>query len=232
MPGLSLRKHQRRLSLNACGHGAGSFSRFRPRLPHQGGQHARLRERRLADPGVAEKNRQLVGRRRKRADHLGGFAASAEEEVRIGFGHGGKAAIGRGVPPQLARRRAAAGRRVHDQGETLLGCGVCGDDPVQLPQERQSRRRLTVKQQEHNREVVLLHAAVERFVVLHRLPRADALLANQQDEDCCLGDFPGELRQPEAADPQALRGKENFRLRVLAPERASRVSMSPKSCEL
>jgi hypothetical protein len=52
---------------------------------------AALRERRLADPRIAEKNGQLAGCRRKRADHFGGLVRSAEEEIRIGFGHGVKA---------------------------------------------------------------------------------------------------------------------------------------------
>src|SRR5215471_18631452 len=80
------------------------------------------------------------------------------------------------------------------QGETLLGCGVWGDHPVQLPQEWQPRRWLTFEQQEHDREVELLHPPVERIVVLHRLPRAEALLANQQGQGCCLGNFLGKLR--------------------------------------
>ena len=123
------------------------------------------------------------------------------------------------MPPQFPWRYAAARRCLHDQGETLLGCGVWGYHPVQLPQEWKSRRWLTFEQQEHDREVELLHPPVERFVVLHRLPRADALLANQQDEGCCLGDFLGKLRQPEAARTQALGRVKETRIGVLAPQR-------------
>ena len=105
-------------------------------------------------------------------------------------------------------------------------------DPVQLPQERQPRRWLTFEQHEHDREVGLLHPPVERLVVLHRLPRADALLADQQDEGCCLGDFLGKLRQPEAAGAQAL-GREKERASAsLRRSAASNACISAKSCEL
>ena len=90
---------------------------------------------------------------------------------------------------------------------------------MKLPQEWQPRRWLTFEQQEHDRKVGLLHPPVERFVVLHRLPRADALLAHQQDEGCCLGDFLGKLRQPEAAGTQALGREKATRIGVLAPQR-------------
>ena len=154
---------------------AGSLGRFRPRLAHQGGDHTGLRQRRFADTGIPKQDRQLVGCLCKRPDHLGGFTNSAEEEVRIGLGHRVEAAIGRGVAPQfLRRRRPAAGRRVHHLDQALLGGRVAGDDPVQLPQKGQPRRGLTVEQYQHDREIVLLYAAVERLVVLHRLPRPDA----------------------------------------------------------
>jgi len=104
------------------------------------------------------------------------------------------------------------------QGETLLGCGVWGDHPVQLPREWQPRRWLTFEQQEHDREVELLHPPVERIVVLHRLLRAEALLA-KQDEGCCLGDFLGKLRQPEATGTQALGREKETRIGVLGPQR-------------
>jgi hypothetical protein len=90
---------------------------------------------------------------------------------------------------------------------------------MQLPQERQPRRRLAVEQHNDHREVMLLHAAVERLVVFHYLPRADALLANQQDEDRRLGDRTRKLREPQASGPQAFRRKENPCVRVLGPER-------------
>jgi hypothetical protein len=41
-----------------------------------------------------------------------------------------------------------------------------------------------------------VHAAIECFVVLHRLPRADTLFADQQDEGCRFGDPVGKLREP------------------------------------
>ena len=150
----------------------------------------------LPTPELPSRTGSLSGVAASAPDHLDGFARSAEEEVAVGLGHGGEAAIGRGVPPQLSRRRAAAGRRVHQLGEALLGCRVRGDDPVQLPQERQPRRGLTFEQHEHDREVLLLHAAVERLVIFHRLPRAESLLADQQDEGGGLGDFLGKFREP------------------------------------
>ena len=199
---------------------AGTCGRLRPCLPHQGGEHARLRERGFADTRIAEKNRKLVRRRRKRPDHFDGFAPSAEEEVAIGFGHGGKAAIGRGVSPQArpgaAPPPAAASitwaRLFSDAGSAVMiqcNCRRNGSPGAGWPS---SSTRTTGKS-------VLLHAPVERFVIFGHLPRAEPLLADQQHEDRGLGDFVGELGQPEAAGPQALRGKENLRLGVLALER-------------
>ena len=51
------------------------------------------------------------------------------------------------------------------------------------------------------------------------LPRTEALLADQQHEGGRLGDFLGELRQPEAAGAQALGREEDVRVGVLAPQR-------------
>src|SRR5215831_6250020 len=62
--------------------------------------------------------------------------------------------------------------------------------------------------------------SVKRSVVIHHLRRADTLFANQQDEGRRLSDFPGKFRRPQAAGPEALRGKEYLCVRILAPERA------------
>jgi len=90
---------------------------------------------------------------------------------------------------------------------------------VQLPQKRQPRRRLTVEQHEDDGEVMLLDAAVECFVVLHRLPWADAVFAHQQDEGRRLGDLPSKLREPQAPGAQALRRKKYLCFRILTPQR-------------
>jgi hypothetical protein len=75
---------------------------------------------------------------------------------------------------------------------------------MQLPQERQPRRGLTIEQHEEDWEVIFLHAAVEGLVVLDYLPRPDALFANEQDEGGGLGDCAGKLGEPQAFGPQAL----------------------------
>ena len=72
---------------------------------------------------------------------------------------------------------------------------------MQLSQERQPRRGLTIEQHKHEREVGLLHAAIERFVIFHRLPGADAVFTDQQDKGSRVGDRPGKLGQPQASGP-------------------------------
>jgi hypothetical protein len=99
--------------------------RIDPILPHQRSQHARLRERGFADPRIAQQDGELVRHRGERADHLGGLAAATEEKVRIGFHHGGKAAVGRGVRPQLARRRTTSGGRVQCAEASIAQAGGC-----------------------------------------------------------------------------------------------------------
>jgi hypothetical protein len=69
---------------------------------------------------------------------------------------------------------------------------------MQLPQERQPRRGLTIEQHEEDWEVIFLHAAVEGLVVLDYLPRPDALFANEQDEGGGLGDCAGKLGEPQS----------------------------------
>jgi hypothetical protein len=90
---------------------------------------------------------------------------------------------------------------------------------VQLPQERQSRRGLTIEEQEHHREVLLFHAAIERFVIFHRLPWADALFADQQDEGCRFSDLPSEFRNPQAPSSQFFRREEYVCAGILPLER-------------
>jgi hypothetical protein len=128
----------------------------------EAGEHPRLRQRGFSDTRIAEKDRKFFGGRFQRSDHFDGLAPSAKEKVRVGFGHGGKTAIGRGVPPKFAGKRATAGGSVHHL-DALLRRRVRTDDPMQLPQERQSWRRLAVEQHEDNWKIVLFHAAVERF---------------------------------------------------------------------
>jgi hypothetical protein len=103
---------------------------------------------------------------------------------------------------------------------------------VQLPQKRQPRRRLTVEQHEDDREIVLFQAAVECLVVLHRLPRADALFAHQQDEGRRLGDLAGKLGEPQAPARRLFGAKNILASGSLRRSAASRLCMSPKSCEL
>jgi len=57
---------------------------------------------------------------------------------------------------------------------------------MQLPQEWQPRRLLSLEQHEDHRKTMFLYAAVERLVVVHDL-RANALSANGQDEGRRLG---------------------------------------------
>ena len=90
---------------------------------------------------------------------------------------------------------------------------------MQLPQERQAGCRLAVEQHEHHREVLLLHAPVDRLVIFGDLPGADAILADQQDKGRCFSDFLDEFGQPEAARAQALECEKDVRLGVLAPQR-------------
>jgi hypothetical protein len=192
--------------------GGGGFRRIDPILPHQRRQHARLRERGFADPRIAQQDGKLVRRRGQRADHLGGLTAAAEEEVRVGFRHGGKAAVGRGVPPQLARRRTASGGCVHKLCDARRRRRLGGDDPMQLAQEGQSGRGHTgsLEQQQDQGEARLLHAAAIGLVILDRLPRAEPLLADQEHEGRGLGNVFGERRHPIRAGAQAF-GREEDR---------------------
>jgi hypothetical protein len=72
----------------------------------EAGEHPRLRQRGFSDTRIAEKDRKFFGGRFQRSDHFDGLAPSAKEKVRVGFGHGGKTAIRRGVPPKFAGKRA------------------------------------------------------------------------------------------------------------------------------
>src|SRR6266436_939694 len=75
------------------------FGRLRPGLSPQGGQHAGLRDRRLANARVAEKYRNLVRRNRERIERRDGFSLSPEEIVAVLLIHGGQTAVGRRVAP-------------------------------------------------------------------------------------------------------------------------------------
>jgi hypothetical protein len=94
------------------------------------------------------------------------------------------------------------------------------DDPVQLSQERQSRRFLHVDQDDDKREgLPRLHPAIECLVILWDLPLADAGLADEQNEGVRFGELPGKLVSPRAAGAQVRVRKENAGRRVLALNR-------------
>ena len=196
-----------------------ALGRLRPVLARERGERAGLRERGLADAGIADQDRQPLGARLERPDHLDGLARPPEEEIAVGFRHGGEAAIRRGVPPQLARPAPATGDRNHQFRKGLLGSRVRCDDPMQLPQERQAGRGLAVEQHEHHREGCFLHAPVDRLAVFGDLPGAEPPLADQQNEGRRLGDFLGEFRKPIAAGAQALGREKDVQLGILAPQR-------------
>src|SRR5262249_5002819 len=107
-----------------------------------------------------------------------------------------------------------AADRIHQPRQRLLGGRIGGNDPMQLPQERQSGGRLAVEQYEHDREGSLLHAPVERLVIFGDLPGAEPLLADQQRERRGFGDF----RRPVAAGTQALRCKEYLGVGILVTQ--------------
>jgi hypothetical protein len=151
---------------------------LQPALSHQGRKHACLCQRGFADARIAQKNRELVRRRRKRRDHLDRFFLPAEKEVGVGLGHRRETAIGRSVSPQIVRGRASARGSIQHPGKAFLGRRVRRYDPVQLPQERQSRRGLAFEQYENDRKIALLDAAIERLVVLEDLPWAEPVPAH------------------------------------------------------
>jgi hypothetical protein len=122
------------------------------------------------------------------------------------------------VPPQFAGRRAVLRARREQLRDALLGGGIGADDPVQLPQERQPRRRLAVAQDEDQRKRRLFHAAIVSFVILDRLPRTEAAFPDEQDEARCRGDLGGEGRNSIGAGAQAHRGKADRGLRVPMPQ--------------
>jgi hypothetical protein len=109
-----------------------------PGLALQGRQHAGLSERGFADAGIAEQDGQPVRIRGERGQHLDGLALPAEEEIGVRLGHGGEAAIGRGIAPKLSRSVAAAGSSFGELRYRLLGRRIGADDPMQLAQERQA----------------------------------------------------------------------------------------------
>jgi len=179
--------------------GTGGFGRLGPILPHKRGEHARLRQRRFAHSGIAEEDRQFVGRCFERPDYLDGLAPAAEEKVRIRLGHGGEAAVGRSVLPQYARQRTAAGGCINNLCNAFFRRRVRGDDPMQLPQEWQAGCWGTVEQHEDDREIVLLHAAVESLVIFDDLPASESIFPDQQHEGCRLGYSFSQLGQPKTA---------------------------------
>ena len=126
----------------------------------------------------------------KRGEHVNRFAPPTKEEVAIGLRHGGKAPIGRCVPPQIAGESAAAGCRVDHHREAFFRGRVGCDNPVQLAQKRQSRGRLAIEKHEHDWKIGFLHAAVERLVIFGDLPGSEPLLSDQQNEGRGLRLFP------------------------------------------
>src|SRR5262249_8228055 len=92
-----------------------------PGLALERRQHAGLRQRGLADAGIAEQHRQSVHRHREGGEHINSFPLSAEEVVAVLFLHRGKATIRRRVAPQLARPCATAGCRVEEPSDVLFG---------------------------------------------------------------------------------------------------------------
>ena len=225
--------HQRPAVVERPRPGTGRFGCLRPSLPHKRGEHARLRQRGFADAGIAEQDRELVGRRFERPDHLDGLAPAAEEKIRVRLGHGGEAAIGRSVPPQFARQLAAAGGCVYDLCDALLRRRVGGDDPMQLPQERQSGRRLAVQQHEDDRKIGLLHPAVESFVVFDDLPRSESLFPDQAarrrlPRRCLWPARAAKSRRRAGSSAQ----RKSWRRSPCAVSAASRPCTRARSCEL
>ena len=87
-----------------------------------------------------------------------------------------------------------------------------GFDPVEAAQEREARRRGAGNDRRHEREALVFHMAIERGEVFDFLPRADAIGSDQQQERVGLGDFLGELGQPEACTERDRR-KEDLGIR-------------------
>ncbi len=129
----------------------GAGDAVRPGLPLERGKHASLGDGGLADAGIAEQHRHLVGVPGKRGEYLDRLGLAAEEVVAVGFRHREQAAIGRGVPPQFVRPARMARDRGHEPANRLFRGGIRRDDPVQLPQERQAGGRLAVEQNEDDR---------------------------------------------------------------------------------
>jgi hypothetical protein len=191
---------------------------LRPGLPLQRCEHAGLRQRRLAHPGIAEQQHQLVGRGRQGTKGLERLPLAAEEVFAVLLLHGEEAAIGQRVPPQLARRHLAR-RRVHQLRQAFFRRRIGRHDPVQSPQERQPGRRVPFEQHEHEREVVGLHPAFERFEIFQHLPRTDARLAHQEDEGVCIGNLGRQLRGPKPARAHLGGSEKDPRLRVALLDR-------------
>ena len=90
---------------------------------------------------------------------------------------------------------------------------------MQAAQEGQTRRGLTLKQHEDDREIGRLYPLVECLVVLKHLPIANTLLANQQHEGVCLRDLLGERFRPESSRAQTRRREEYAGVPILALKR-------------
>src|ERR1700730_15274262 len=90
---------------------------------------------------------------------------------------------------------------------------------MQLSEEWQSRRCLLLKQHQHHRKVLLLHAPTDGLVIFGDLPWAQSFLANEQNEDGCLRNLISERRQPVGPCLYALWRKVDVSIRVSAPER-------------
>ena len=197
--------------------GIGRAGILGPRLALERCEHAGLRQRRFADAGIADQHRQPVGRAGKRGQHLDGLGLAAEKIIAVLLLHRFEAAIGRGVTPQFAGPRAAAGGRVVQARDILLRRRIGADDEVQAADEGQARHRLAFEQHHDQRKVGRrLHPAVERLVIFGHLPLPDAGFADQQNESVRVGDLLGELRRPRAAGAQMCRREEDARCGIFA----------------
>jgi class 3 adenylate cyclase len=86
--------------------------------------------------------------------------------------------IGDGVLAYFGYPKAHAGGRIDQSSDVVLGAWVRGDNPVQSPQERQARRRLSLEEHQHDREVRRFHPSIQRLVVFQDLPIANTIGAH------------------------------------------------------
>ena len=148
----------------------------RPLLAQKRRQHARLRQRGFAHPGIAEQKRKLAAFRRQGIDHRDRLALPPEEEIAVGFRHRLKAAVGPRMAPQLTRPRRRARCRIDQPADRRFGGWVVGHDPMKLARERQAWcRRPCAGQNQDQRIAWLLCTPIERLVILAPLIPASTL---------------------------------------------------------